>query len=369
MQEVGDDEARTAECRITGSDGSRHHAQDGKDAAQKAQPVLGDLGHHRGGRGRKVRAHGSRAAVEEEPGAHRRPDKSHQALRNHGAIEHGPAHFLITDTTGHERALRGVEAGNGAARNGNEKAREDGLSLEAGLLRPAAQAIPELRQRGPLHKQAHHEGGRHKEKGHREERIHPADELVDGQKRRYYIIYKDNTHPQHDGPAGAVTGNISEDKGRAVDENRSHQKKQHDAEHQHHLFGTLSQVVSHQFREAGAPVPDREHAAHVVVHGAGKDASEHNPEVAGRAKLGTHDGTEDRARSRNVEELDHVHLPAGHGNEVHAVGLGDGRGGPMGIGAEDAVYEGSVNEIAQDKGHDADKKRKHYSKKLKCTLP
>ena len=95
------------------------------------------------------------------------------------------------------------------------------------------------------------------------------------------------------------------------------------------------------------------------MHGTRKNAAQNYPQIACRAEFGTHDGAEDRSCSGNVEELDHVNLPCGHGNVIHAVGFCYGRGFTGRVRAEHAVYEGSVNEIAQDKGCDAKNKREH----------
>ena len=55
------------------------------------------------------------------------------------------------------------------------------------------------------------------------------------------------------------------------------------------------------------------------MHATGKDGTEHDPQVCARSELGAHDGTEYRAQTCNVQELNHVGLPCGHGNVIHAV--------------------------------------------------
>ena len=258
-----------------------------------------------------------------------------------------------------------MEAGNGATGNGNEQAGEDGLVLQTRLLTPAAQAIPQFRNGRPLDKQAHHKSQCHEQQRNGKNGINLADELIYGQQGGHQIVGEDDTHPKHDGATAAVSGNVSQDESRAVHEHRSHQQQEDDGEYQHHLFGTVTQILAHQFREAHSSVAHRKHTAHIIVHGAGKDAAQNNPQVAGRAKLGAHDGAENGTGSGNVQELNHEHLPVGHGNVIHPIRLHNGRCLAGRIRAEGMIYEGSVKEIAQNQGYDADKKGNHYSKKLK----
>ena len=89
------------------------------------------------------------------------------------------------------------------------------------------------------------------------------------------------------------------------------------------------------------------------MYGTGEDTAKDNPQITGRAELGTHDGSENGARSCDVQELDHEHPPGGHLDKVHAVGLGDGGREARGIRTEHPVHKGSVKDIAQDQGNDA----------------
>ncbi len=57
------------------------------------------------------------------------------------------------------------------------------------------------------------------------------------------------------------------------------------------------------------------------MDGSGENTAEYNPQIGHRTELGTHDGTEDRTRTRNIQELDHENLPTGEDDIVHTVGL------------------------------------------------
>ncbi len=52
-----------------------------------------------------------------------RPDKGNKAFSDHGAIEHTAAILLVSHAARHHRRLRGVEAGNRAAGDGNKHER------------------------------------------------------------------------------------------------------------------------------------------------------------------------------------------------------------------------------------------------------
>ena len=92
------------------------------------------------------------------------------------------------------------------------------------------------------------------------------------------------------------------------------------------------------------------------MHGTGKNAAKDYPEITCGAELRSHDGSEDGAGSGYVEELDHVNLPGGEGNVVHAVCFGYSRSLAGRVRAEDPVYQCSVKNISKHKGQDAEKK-------------
>ena len=91
------------------------------------------------------------------------------------------------------------------------------------------------------------------------------------------------------------------------------------------------------------------------MSGSGEDTAEDNPQIGSGSELGTHDGTEDRACSGNVEELNHEDLPVGQYNVVQSVGLGHG-GCYAVVGSEHPLYEASVEEIANNQSHEAHSK-------------
>lgn len=90
-----------------------------------------------------------------------------------------------------------------------------------------------------------------------------------------------------------------------------------------------------------------------------EDAAQHNPEVAGRPEHRSHDSSEDRAGSGDIQKLDHEYLPQRHRHIVNAILFGVGRSDFGRIRSEDLFYKTSVENIAQNQGCYADKQCKH----------
>ena len=88
------------------------------------------------------------------------------------------------------------------------------------------------------------------------------------------------------------------------------------------------------------------------MDGSGEDTAEDNPQIGHRTELGTHDGTEDRTRTSDVQKLNHKNLPGGKHHEIDAIGLCHSRRHTV-IWPEDAFHETSVEQITQHKSHKA----------------
>ena len=102
-----------------------------------------------------------------------------------------------------------------------------------------------------------------------------------------------------------------------------------------------------------------EHATEIVVNCSGKDASKDNPQVGCRSELSTHDGTKDGARSRNVQELNHKHLPVGKNDVVQAVSLSHSRSNTV-VRAKHVGHKSTIKQITQNKSNEAQRKCNHF---------
>ena len=306
-------------------------------------------------------------AIVEEVGRDSGPDECHNTLGNHGAVEHRPGQTLALQATRHQGALRSMETADGTTGYRDEQAREPGILLQItshtqGVLtvhdlraRPLCHVthVPQLGQVRHLHKQSHEQSCSHHQQCNGKQRIDPADDFVDGQQCGNHIVGKNGYNP----PDGSVitSPHILEDERWAIDEHSTHHHQQEHSEHQHHYARTVTQVLADERRQVGSIMTKRQHTTHEVVHRSGKDAAQHNPQVGRRAEPHAHDGTENRARSRNVQELNHEHLPCGQRHKVHTVGEANS-GGLAVIGTHHALHDGTVNEVAHHKGNKADNK-------------
>ena len=255
-----------------------------------------------------------------------------------------------------------MEAADGAAGDGDEQAGEYRLAFHAYGRTAVLQPVPELRDGWPFDQQPAQKTDSHEYQRECEYRIDLAYDLVDREQGGYKIICDYDGHPDHHrrGRAAAChAGDIAKYDGRAVNEHCPDQYQQEDYEAEHQLLDSVPQVFSAKLRKVHTSLAEGHHAGEIVMHGPGENAAQYDPKECGGTELGSHDGSEDGACPRDVQELDHVDLPCRHGDEVHPVGLGDGGRRARRIGAEYPFDELSVQEVAQYQGAEADKERNH----------
>ena len=250
-----------------------------------------------------------------------------------------------------------MEAAYRPAGDGDEQTGENGPH-RAGL--PAAarvgQAVPEFGQHRPLHQQARQEGRRHEEQRNGEERIHLADDAVDGEHRGQHVVGEDDQNPPHRGAA-----EVSENEGRAVDKHHADHHQQEHREHQHRQPHPPPEVVPDEFGQPCPVVAQRQHAREVVVDGPREDAAQHNPEERGSSEFSTHDGTKDRTQPGNVEELNHKDLPGGKRHEIHTVLFREGGCLSIDFNAKGTLNERTVDKIAGYQSQQATDEGNHRS--------
>ncbi len=77
-----------------------------------------------------------------------------------------------------------------------------------------------------------------------------------------------------------------------------------------------------------------------------KNSSEHNPKKCGRPEHYAHYGSENRSESGYVKELYKEYPPRSHRYEVNAVISGVRRHWRGCVGAYNAVYQSSIDEVS-----------------------
>ena len=196
-----------------------------------------------------------------------------------------------------------METTNGPTSNGNKHHREDRICFILG-----SEAIPHFRQIRILHIKHHQDTHRHKEQGNGKERINLTDNLVHRHQGCQYIIQEDNDNPEisiH--PFRSHTGNKFR---RSTYEHGTYKNHQNHSENGHHLLGPHPQITTNQFRQTFTSMANRQSAREEIVYRSGKDRSQDNPQIRGRTELRPHNGTENRAETGNVQELNHKDFPS-----------------------------------------------------------
>ena len=240
-----------------------------------------------------------------------------------------------------------METTDGTTGYRDEQRRENRRRLGHHSQSPVAQTIPQLGNRGPHQQQSDHQSQSHKQQRDGKQRIDATDNLVDRHQRGNHIINEDKKDPGE----GAATKE-GENLGRTVDKHNTHHHQHEHGEYQHELVRTFAEIAANEFGQPHATMTQREHTAEIIVDSSGKNAAKHNPQITGWSELGSHNGTEDRSRSRDIEKLNHKDLPVGKDHEIYTVGLGHRRRGTV-VRSKDTLNETAVEKIAQHKGQHA----------------
>ena len=196
----------------------------------------------------------------------------------------------------------------------------------------------------------------HRDQNDSEHRIELSDYLVDGQKGGQNII--DQYHDDPEVHAHPFRCELSNKGGRTVDEYGTGQKEQKDREESHSPFGAFAQIDSRKLCNREAVMALRNHAHHVVVDRTAEDGTEDYPQEHDRSETGTHQGSEDRARTCDVQKLDQICFPGLHRDIVHSVLQAIGRSLSL-IRGEDLLHKSSVDEIACNQYGKGSQKRYH----------
>ena len=245
-------------------------------------------------------------------------------------------------------------AGHGDEEDGDEVVGVEVLAIAEGLHSAVSSGeiehgglpvIPQVQQEIALDKQADEYAKSREQQDRAEDRIDPADDLVDGEQGGDQVVNKNHAidDPGGDGSSLAVkTEDLSgSDVAGGVDEHSAHQQKQQGAEHLVNTIDALVGVLADHGSHLAAAVTQADHAGEIVVHGAADDVGDGDGDKCDRPKQNALNGSKDGAGTCDVEQVDQGVLPASHGNVVHAVLLGVGGSLPV-VGAKDLFAELAV---------------------------
>ena len=86
------------------------------------------------------------------------------------------------------------------------------------------------------------------------------------------------------------------------------------------------------------------------MHRTGKDTTQNYPKISYGTIPCTHDGTEDRTSTCNIEKLNHKNLPTWQYEEVNSISLGQRWSWTI-IRTENMCYKFSIEQVAEHKGY------------------
>ena len=350
LEPVGQRQTCGTERGIARGDGADHDADHSQRDADAAHGLGADVVD--GGRlafGQRSSQTGVQAAGDLVQGAAGcGPDQGNDALADHCAVEDEVTLLLTLHAACHQRRLGGVEAGNGTAGHGDEHEAPDRGARRMHIIEVA----PDLGDGvGGVGEDAKDDAHRHDDQADAEDRVDLADDGVDGNKGCDEVIDQNEDQPeqgrgQYTGQA-AVLAQGHDQTGRADRKHGTDHDQQHDREHTHDVLHHGAEVLAGDLCNGAAVVALTHHTGEVVVDAACKDGAEGDPQEHHRAPQCALHRTEDRAKARDVQQLDEEQLPLGHHDVVHAVVDADRRRLPV-IRPERVVHDLAVDEVAAD---------------------
>ena len=372
MERLRQGQAQSTQSGIAGGDGQNNDADQGDDAAHGAQDILA---HHADGTGSQggVGLLQSQIVHAHSAGG---PYHSNEALQDHHVVEGHAALTLVLHRAGDDRRLGGVEAGQNAAGHGNKEDRQEVAALEVVGIGEALDravstgelqdgrgpVVPHVQQRIALdeHADEHTHSGEQQDRA--EDGVNAADDGVDGEHGGDQVIQEDHAvnDPGGDGGRLAVEaeygggGNVAG----GINEHSAHQQQKQAAEHIVYVENALIGIALDHLGHLGAAVAQTDHAGEIVVHGAADDVADGDGDKCDGPEQNALDGPQDGAGAGDVQQVDQAVFPALHGDEVHAVLLGIGRGLTV-VGSENLLAEASVQRSAAEQDHKTDDKCCH----------
>ena len=331
VQEFGNLQTSGAEGGIAGGNRQHNDTKHSEDAAKGAKHahrrIIDNFGRRASFDGFLQHLH-----IGVEADADHAPDQRNHAFGDHRAVENEAGFAFIFRTSCHHRRLRGVEAGNRAAGDGHKNQWPDGqfvaaFRLEVGEEIAKGNAVLQanrLEERNALKEQAEEHTGSHEHQQRAEERINTADDFVDGQQSRDDVVHEDDANPgqrqivvqriafHHRFSAASqyLFGEAGEETGGTGDENDTDQHQQDEGDKVDDVLHRRADIAPSHGRYGSPAIADGDHAAEVIMHGAGKNAADNDPQHGDRAIKRAEDGSENRPGTGDIEYLNQPYLRA-----------------------------------------------------------
>ena len=223
--------------------------------------------------------------------------------------------------------------------------------------------IPQLRDGVlGLGKDADDHAHGHHNQADAEHRVNLADDLIHGQEGCDEIVGQNDNQPEQGGgnhtAGAAILEQGHNQAGRANGKHGAHHNQQHHAEHAHHILHEAAQIDAGDFGDGSAVVPLAHHAGEIVVHAAGKDGAEGDPQEHNGPPQSALQRAEDGAKARDIQKLHKEQLPLRHDHIVNAIVDFHGRRFAV-IRAKGVFNDFTIQEIAADQQGQTDQKANH----------
>ena len=355
LQPVGQGQTGGTEGCVTGGDGAGNDAQHGQHQTHRAHGFGADVIDGRGAAATHFQQLG--ALIDGAAGSG--PNQCDDALADHGAVEHHVTLTLGFHAPGHQRRLRGVEAGDGAAGHSDEHEGPNGgpIGMHVGKV------VPDFRDHivgiGE-HTKAHAHG--HDDQADAEEGIDLADDLIDGNKGCDEIVDQDQNQPkqlvgQNVGETGVGEQQLDQTGG-TNGKHGAHHDQQHHAEHTHDVLHAVAKIDAGDLGNRSAVVALRQHAGEIVVYAAGEDGAEGDPQKNDGSPQSASQSTEDGTQTGNVQKLNQKQLPLGHDDVIDAVVDADSGSLPV-VWGKRVVNDFAVCKVTDNQNRQTDEKTDH----------
>ena len=355
LEPVGQRQTCGTECGIAGSDGADDDADHSQRDADAAHGLGADVVD--GSRltfGQSSGQTGVQTAGDLVQGAAGcSPDQSNDALADHCAVEDEVALLLTLHAACHQRRLGGVETGNCTAGHGDE---HEAPNRGARRMH-TTKVIPDLRDGiSGVGEDAKDDADGHDDQADAEHGVDLADDGVNGNKGCDEVIDQNDDQPEqgrgHHTGQTAVLAQGHDQTGRADRKHGTDHDQQHDREHTHDVLHHGAKVFAGDLCDGAAVVALTHHTGEVIVDAACKDGAEGDPQEHHRTPQSTLQRTEDRAKARDVQQLDEEQLPLGHHDVVNAIVDADSRCFAV-IRPERVVNDLAVDKVAADQDRQA----------------
>lgn len=116
--------------------------------------------------------------------------------------------------------------------------------------------------------------------------------------------------------------------------------------------------MAYQVGQICAAMAYGKHPAQIVVHRAGENAPQDNPQIGDWPELRTHDGAKDWPRAGDIQKLNHEYFPARKNDKVYSIGFCNGWRDTV-IRPENPFDEPSISKISKNQNDQADGKCNH----------